>query len=240
MQIRVVATGSTPRELRERRWGLSLLIGETVLFDTFGMSDVFWKNLCSMDVDVSRIRHVVLSHEHWDHVNGLEKLAEQNTTATVYICPHTDPSVKAEIRGLGMPVVEVDDWLEIEKGVFISGEIAGAWSGDLLWEQFLLIHEQPRLSILTGCAHPGLIPIIQRVQNRFAAPITLLMGGFHLMNSTGEEISAAIAALKMFGVQRVAPTHCTGEPAVRLLRDAFMSHFLPVEEGGLIYTDERV
>jgi len=239
MQIRVVATGSTPQERREGRWGLSLLIGENVLFDTFGMSDLFWKNLCSMDVDVSRIRHVVLSHEHWDHVNGLEKLAEQNKMATVYICPHTESSVKAWIRGLGLPVVEVDDWLEIEKGIFISGEIAGVWNGNAIWEQFLVIRERPQLSVLTGCAHPGLFSILQREQNRFAAPITLLMGGFHLMNSTEKEISAAIDALRMFGVQRVAPMHCTGETAERLLRNAFMSRFISVEECGLIDTDEE-
>jgi len=236
MQIRLVAAGSTPQERRERRWGLSLLIGETVLLDTFGRPDLFWDNLCGMGADVSAIRHVILSHEHWDHINGLEKLAEQNPTATVYICPHTESSVKAWINGLGMPVVEVNDWLEIEKGVFLSGEIAGTWSGNPLWEQFMVIQEPPGLSVLTGCAHPGLSPILQRVRRRFPDPVTLLMGGFHLLNSSGEEISAEIAALRTFGVQRVAPTHCTGELAVQMLRDAFGNHFLDVEEGGLIDT----
>jgi 7,8-dihydropterin-6-yl-methyl-4-(beta-D-ribofuranosyl)aminobenzene 5'-phosphate synthase len=240
MQIRIVATGSTPRERREKRWGLSFLIGESVLLDTFGLSDLFWENLCSMAEDVSRIRHVVLSHEHWDHVSGLEKFAEQRPAATVYICPHTEPSVKAWIRGMKLPVVEVDDWLEIEKDVFLSGELAGSWNGNSLWEQFLVIREQSRRSVLTGCAHPGLFPILQHVRNRFAEPLTLLMGGFHLMNSPEEEIAAAIDALRMFGVSRVAPTHCTGEPAVRLLREAFVNRFLTVEEGGVIDTAEEV
>ncbi|SEM04424.1 7,8-dihydropterin-6-yl-methyl-4-(beta-D-ribofuranosyl)aminobenzene 5'-phosphate synthase [Syntrophus gentianae] len=240
MQIRIVATGSTPQERREGRWGLSLLLGESVLLDTFGMADLFWDNLCKVRGDVSRIRHVVLSHEHWDHIEGLEKLAEKNSTVTVYICPHTEASVKAWIRGFGMPVVEVDDWLEIEKGVFISGEIAGTWSGNPLWEQIVVIQEQPWLSVLTGCAHPGLFPILQRVQNRFADPITLLMGGFHLMNSTEEGIAAAVTALRMFGVQRIAPTHCTGEPAVSILRETFGNRFVPVEEGGLINSREKI
>lgn len=238
MQIRIVATGSTPQERREGRWGLSLLLGESVLFDTFGMADLFWDNLCKAQGDVSRVRHVVLSHEHWDHVNGLEKLAEKNSTATVYICPHTEPSVKAWIKGLGMPVVEVGDWLEIEKGFFISAETAGTFNGNPLWEQFMVIREPSGLSVLTGCAHPGLFPILQRVQNRFADPITLLLGGFHLMSSTEEEIAAAVAALRMFGVQRVAPTHCTGESAVYPLRNAYGSRFLAVEEGALIDTRE--
>ena len=207
-----------------------------MLLDTFGMPSVFWENLCRMTEDVSRIRHVVLSHEHWDHVDGLAVFAEQNPKAVVYICPSTERSVKAWIKGLGMPVVEVADWLEIEKGVFLSGEIAGTWSGNPLWEQFMVIQEPPGLSVLTGCAHPGLSPILQRVRRRFPDPVTLLMGGFHLLNSSGEEISAEIAALRTFGVQRVAPTHCTGELAVQMLRDAFGNHFLDVEEGGLIDT----
>lgn len=239
MQIRIVATGSTPQERREGRWGLSLLLGESVLFDTFGMADLFWDNFRKVQGDLSRIRHVVLSHEHWDHVDGLSKLAENNSTATLYICPHTASSAKTWIKGLGMPVVEVDDWLEIEKGVFISGEIAGAWSGHPLWEQMMVIRKEPWLSILTGCAHPGLFPILQRVRSRFADPIALLMGGFHLMNSTAEEISLALEALRSFGVQRVAPTHCTGEPAVSALREAFGSRFVEVAEGGLIKTHER-
>lgn len=238
MQIRVVATGSTPQERRERRWGLSLLIGESVLFDTFGMADRFWDNFCKAQKDLSRIRHVVLSHEHWDHVDGLSKLAENHSTATLYICPHTESSVKDWIKGLGMPVVEVDDWLEIEKGVFISGEIAGSWSGHFMGEQTMVIQEEPWLSILTGCAHPGLFPILQRVRSRFADPIALLMGGFHLMNSSTEEIMIALETLRRFGVQRVAPTHCTGESAVSALREAFGSRFVEVVEGGLIDTRE--
>ncbi len=235
MNIRVVATGSPPRERRERRWGLSLLLGNSVLLDTFGMPSVFRENLCRTAEDVSRIRHVVLSHEHWDHVDGLVALAEQNPKATVYICPSTERSVKAWIKGLGMPVVEAADWLEIEKSVFLSGEIAGTWSGNPLWEQFMVIQEPPGLSVLTGCAHPGLSPILQCVRRRFPDPLPV-DGRFHLLNSSREEISVEIAALRMFGVQRVAPTHCTGELAVQMLRDAFGNRFLDVEEGGLINT----
>jgi 7,8-dihydropterin-6-yl-methyl-4-(beta-D-ribofuranosyl)aminobenzene 5'-phosphate synthase len=237
MQIQVVATGSTPQERRNRRWGLSLLIGKSVLFDTFGMSSLFIDNLLKMNVDVSGIRHVVLSHEHWDHVSGLERLAEKNRTATVYICPHTDSSVKAWIHGLGMPVAEVGGWFELESGLFSTGEIKGFWNGQPIWEQFLVIRDKDRLSVLTGCAHTGLFPIMQHVQNRFPEPVALLMGGFHLMNSTEEEISKAIATLRKFGVRQVAPMHCTGEAAVSRLRSAFTGQFLLLEEGSLIDTD---
>ncbi|OPY10519.1 MAG: Beta-lactamase superfamily domain protein [Syntrophus sp. PtaB.Bin001] len=236
MQIRVVATGSTPQERRDRRWGLSLLIGESVLFDTFGLSSPFIENLSQMTADISRIRHVVLSHEHWDHVTGLERLAEKNRTATIYICPHTDSSVKAWIKGLGMPVVEVGGWIEIEKGLFSTGEIKGFWNGQPMWEQSLVISEGHRLSVLTGCAHTGLSPILQSVQGRFPDPVTLLMGGFHLMNSTQEEVLEVIATLKKFGVRQVAPMHCTGEAAVTLLQNTFKNEFLSAEEGSRIET----
>jgi len=236
MKIRVIATGSTPVELDEKRWGLSLLIGETVLFDTFGMSSVFWENLCSMGVDASGIRHVIISHEHWDHITGLERLAGRNLTATVYICPHMDPSVKTWIKGLSMPVVEVGGWLEIENGVYSTGEVEGCYAGKPMPEQSLVIRDQNQLAVITGCAHPGLVPILDHVQSRFTDSLHLLMGGFHLMDSTNEDIMKDIAALRMHGVRGVAPTHCTGELAVRLLQDAFKDRYSAVEEGGVIDT----
>ena len=41
-----------------------------ILFDT-GYSDVFLKNAKLMDIDLSTITHLVISHGHDDHTNGL-------------------------------------------------------------------------------------------------------------------------------------------------------------------------
>ena len=60
--------------------------------------------------------------------------------------------------------------------------------------------------------------------------IYLLMGGFHLGGRSDAEIRAIIKRLKTLGVRRVAPSHCTGDNAIRLFRDAWKDDFI---EGGL-------
>lgn len=62
--------------------GLSFLIqhnNETILFDT-GQSDAFLRNARTLNVDLGRIRHVVLSHGHYDHTNGLRGLVAAGFT----------------------------------------------------------------------------------------------------------------------------------------------------------------
>lgn len=58
--------------------GLSFFIevdNKKILFDT-GYSDIFIKNAHKMDIDLSDLDYIVLSHGHNDHTWGLEHLAE--------------------------------------------------------------------------------------------------------------------------------------------------------------------
>ncbi|MBU1006253.1 MAG: MBL fold metallo-hydrolase, partial [Candidatus Omnitrophica bacterium] len=70
MDIKIIATGSAKRERFIKRWGVSFLIGD-LLFDTFGRPDVLFSNMRKMKIDPADIRHIVISHDHWDHVAGL-------------------------------------------------------------------------------------------------------------------------------------------------------------------------
>ena len=55
--------------------GLSYIVeaDKTIMFDT-GPSDIFFRNAEKLQVDLSAIDTVVLSHGHWDHGNGLQYL----------------------------------------------------------------------------------------------------------------------------------------------------------------------
>jgi len=64
----------------------------------------------------------------------------------------------------------------------------------------------------------------------FDAPIDLLLGGFHLSGASGDEVRAIIQRLKAIGVERVAPSHRTGDEAMRLFRTAWGENFV---EGGV-------
>ncbi len=60
-------------------WGFAALVevdGHRILFDTGAHSDVVLKNSRSLDVDLSTVPEVILSHSHWDHVGGFMTLRE--------------------------------------------------------------------------------------------------------------------------------------------------------------------
>ena len=58
-----------------------------MLFDTFGDPGVLLSNMRKLNVDLSSIKHIVLSHDDWDHVSGLWDLIRGRKDITVYICP---------------------------------------------------------------------------------------------------------------------------------------------------------
>ena len=69
--------------------GLSFWIeyaGKNILFDT-GKTDVVIKNADMLDIDLSKTDIIVLSHGHYDHTGGLDKVLELAPDATVYLHP---------------------------------------------------------------------------------------------------------------------------------------------------------
>lgn len=73
----------------EREHGISMLVespGGAVLWDT-GQSGLFLRNAVRMGVSPADIRHVVLSHGHYDHAGGLADILALVPDAAVYIHP---------------------------------------------------------------------------------------------------------------------------------------------------------
>jgi 7,8-dihydropterin-6-yl-methyl-4-(beta-D-ribofuranosyl)aminobenzene 5'-phosphate synthase len=53
----------------------------------------------------------------------------------------------------------------------------------------------------------------------------MVVGGFHLLHLSDDEVRKVIAELKELGVDRVAPTHCTGERAIEIFRQEYGDGF---------------
>lgn len=57
---------------------------KNILFDT-GASDIFLKNAKKLDIDLSAVDYLIISHGHYDHGGGLEEFLSINSKALIYI-----------------------------------------------------------------------------------------------------------------------------------------------------------
>ncbi|MBN1793995.1 MAG: MBL fold metallo-hydrolase [Candidatus Omnitrophica bacterium] len=231
MKIRVLATGSTRKERLMRRWGVSFLIDDDVLFDTFGDPAVLMENMKKMNVAAQKIKHIVLSHDHWDHTGGLRGISPLCNKPRAYIHAGFSEAIKRTVEEARAELIQVKDIARIKENVLVTGPISGYYNKTPILEQALLYERDTALSLITGCAHPGITRIITHLTGRLQKPISLIFGGFHLKDFSCEYIEEMIAQMKSLGVKKAAPTHCTGELATHLLREKFGKHFIKVEEG---------
>ncbi len=77
----------------KRGWGYSALIeyaGKRILFDTGGDGDDFAFNAKALNVDLTRLDLVVVTHRHGDHTSGLRHVLAANPRVKVYT--PVDPS----------------------------------------------------------------------------------------------------------------------------------------------------
>ncbi|MMZ66528.1 hypothetical protein D1872_290330 [compost metagenome] len=60
------------------------------------------------------------------------------------------------------------------------------------------------------------------------------MGGFHLMYSDSAQIASVIERLQQLGVENVSPSHCSGDLAIAMFREAYGEHFIAGGTGRVI------
>lgn len=223
--------------------GLSLYIetGEhRILFDA-GRSTRFSANARILGVSLADVDFAVLSHGHYDHGNGFWCFMRKNQHAKIYVNPAALlPHYNASGKEIGVDawdwemdrVCFVEEPLKIAPGiVLVPGKEIGPprKSGmkmleggrilpdDFRHEQYLLVEEQGKRILFTGCAHRGIVQILQCFQP------DVVVGGFHTKDIYPDrEGIARLTAL----AQRleIFPTvyytcHCTGLEQYRILKE---------------------
>jgi 7,8-dihydropterin-6-yl-methyl-4-(beta-D-ribofuranosyl)aminobenzene 5'-phosphate synthase len=207
------------------RWGFAAVITtphNTVLFDTGSDGATLLSNMAKLHIDSTRIRKIVISHIHDDHLGGLRDFLRGKANVQVFI-PRSFPShIRQMIENAGARHEDVSAPTDIAPGISTTGPL-----GQSLQEQALVVKTSEGLVVITGCAHPGIVSIVRRAQAMSPkADIALVMGGFHLLSASPGQIDEIIRAFREFGVRRVAPSHCTGDLARSRFREVYGSNYV--------------
>lgn len=236
LSITVIYDNNPYKDGLETAWGFSCIIKgteKTILFDSGGDGSILLANMKKLGINPEEIDLVVLSHIHNDHVGGLSSFLKVNPDVTIYI-PESFPSgFKKNISKYNAEIVDVSEPVEIGEGIYLTGEL-----GQKIIEQSLVINTEKGMILITGCAHPGIATIVNKVKDLYKKDILLAMGGFHLSRERESEIRHLIAGLKSSGVKYTGPTHCSGNTARQLFRNEFNLNYVDIGVGKVITLDE--
>jgi 7,8-dihydropterin-6-yl-methyl-4-(beta-D-ribofuranosyl)aminobenzene 5'-phosphate synthase len=216
-------------------WGLSVLIDGKILFDTGERGDFLITNLEKMSIDIENIDAVVISHDHWDHTGGLWEILKRRKGIKVYALPNFGKEFKEKVKNLEGRLLENKIFSEIAKDIFVTGEISGTYDGRYIPEQAVVLKTARGLTVITGCAHPGILKILETIKEEFPEDgFYLVFGGFHLKNNDKRLINIIVERFKEMNIQNVGPTHCTGKEEEALFRKKYKDNCISIKAGQVI------
>lgn len=267
-------------------FGFSCLIrygGKDILFDAGSNADIFRDNILRMGIDLKTIDAVVVSHGHFDHLNGLDYVLKVNPQVKIYFpndifwgapvpfdATGPEPGIADSLpefmryfdgkysrftiaqsgRFWGANIEFVRGSVEIMPGLrliatastymgyfscypgksFVEGQF-DAKNHDCrntqLPELSLSLDSEKGKVLITGCSHTGVDRIIEETLKVTGDSIDMVYGGFHMIPFDRAQTLQQVRHIREgLGVKRVAPAHCTGHLAFKLLQEAYGSDYL--------------
>jgi 7,8-dihydropterin-6-yl-methyl-4-(beta-D-ribofuranosyl)aminobenzene 5'-phosphate synthase len=217
--------------------GLSLYMetgDHKILFDA-GQSAAFADNARKLGVDLEDVDFSVLSHGHYDHGGGLGKFLECNKGAPVYVSSYAFEHHDSRNGYIGLEpalqdsgrMILIAETTELAEGITLyrldcepmdtaglEMEEAGIRKpDDFRHEQYLMIEEQGKRILISGCSHKGILNIME------AFKPDVLLGGFHFMKITEEAWLKAAAERLLFYDTVYYTGHCTGQSQYAYLKE---------------------
>lgn len=215
-------------------WGFAALVSHSdfhLLFDTGADVNVLRNNMEALEISPEKLDGVMLSHPHCDHVGGLSGILRENTDLAVYLTEGFPEDLKNKVRDYGAELVVIGEKKVLSPGLISTGELTGIYRGKDLPEQSLIADTDKGPVVISGCAHPGIRKIVAEAKRITGEPPHLVIGGFHLGSSSREEINGIMDEFEQFGVERIAPTHCTGNKAINMIEQEYGNGFLKFGAG---------
>ena len=155
------------------------------------------------------------------------------------------PFTQGYLEKMGARFVFNTEYVEIEEGVFLTGEVPretpfeGGDMGDrfavrdgkeiadiISDDQSMIIHTEKGLLIVLGCAHAGIVNVVNHIIKKTGLEsIYAIVGGTHIGFSGEVQLQGSIKALKSFQIQHLIPSHCTGLEAIFRIKQEFEDLF---------------
>jgi 7,8-dihydropterin-6-yl-methyl-4-(beta-D-ribofuranosyl)aminobenzene 5'-phosphate synthase len=250
----------------QKDWGFAALVeygGKRILFDTGNNAKIFEHNVKRLNIDLSKLDAVVISHRHGDHTSGLAYLLEVNPSVKIYV-PQEGGLFKGTLpREFLKPYPDLPTNLRYFEGKQPERVVAGTpWEkanfetvtntreifpgfyvitaqsqkpGTLEMNEASLAIRTPKgLAVVVGCSHPGVEKILGETA-KIDPRLYTVTGGFHLVLTPQEEVQRVANVLHdKLKIERVAPGHCTSELGFAVFLDSFKERFDQAGVGAVI------
>ncbi|MBQ4282619.1 MAG: MBL fold metallo-hydrolase [Lachnospira sp.] len=236
-----------------------------VLVDT-GATGAFIQNAKVLGIDLSEVDTVIISHGHYDHGGGIMDFIKINDKAVIYIQEsatgefYNASTANGKYIGMDKDIPDlpqvrlIDGDMRIDDELSIFTDVAGRrlWpkGNELLkrkvsdtyvqdefeHEQYLVISEGDTNVLISGCAHNGILNILDKYLDIYEDMPTKVISGFHMMKKSDyteeDEFIIRATARELRELDTTFYTgHCTGEYALNILKSMMGDKLIEIHSG---------
>ena len=193
-------------------YGFAALIeldNKKILFDAGTNIDPLLKNLKTYGILPSELDGIILSHNHYDHTDGVPGILRENPKIPIYV--HKDWDRATSFKGFQIPfenkkiILGETQLNELSPFIYLTNSHYSPDYGGI-YEHAAYIKAEKSFILLCGCCHPGLIQFLEdRRVLGIANDIPLhIMGGMH-----GFKFSEIDARRMDSTIKSITLFHCT-------------------------------
>ena len=236
-----------------------------LLLDT-GATAAFLDNAKELGIDLTKVDTVIISHGHYDHTGGVLAFAKLNPNAKIYIQNTAKGAFynyrDQEEKYIGMDekissleqVIFLDGDFKIDEELSIFTGVTGRklWpkgneilrkkcggeflQDDFCHEQYLVVTEGDERVLLSGCAHNGILNILDKYREVYKNEPTYVISGFHMMKKneyTQEDTEMIEETARILSEMdtKFYSGHCTGEYPLEVLKGIMKEKLIAIHSG---------
>jgi len=234
---------------------------DKIIFDTAKAGE-FLNNAKKLNIDLSQVNTMILSHAHYDHCGGVMDYYNKygGDGKTLFVKDsffdladnkyyHDTVGIKLDfsdgtpgyfpvgidfneedLKAKNVTIEYIDgNAIRVGKNAVLFGNFTPRMdpkmvvkdNGEYVIDDFdeevaLAIDTEKGLVIVTGCSHNGILNIVNDIQKRTGKKVYAVLGGFHLLDATEEQIQDTIDRFKELDVEKIGLSHCTGALATQM------------------------